>query len=420
MRRFITCRPTTAQPPPALTLTRSFEHNASTQTLGPAISTALPNWSHERILHALQRNSFCTDLSAVALDTLLAEGRILATAPSVLIYQKGEPAHGLFLVLEGSVVLAPTATPQPGDANLTEVPAGTFFGERAVLENRLRPNFAVARASTALLSISVALLTELLANHGLLIARNLTFEVRQSLRRNNSETVANLLHEQRTETLRVTTRALYEHGANSMTLAALLGDLLAQHLQTHPARPLAQRLQHGLSELTDLFHELQAYAHETTQPVPTRCDLRTWWADQADGLLLLVEPFQLQIDAYLESHLFTTDFDLLGRILRRWLMTISRVTPAHETLTLPGGLYLEQTIRIDLTYRHPDITDLQLLCLFDPFLPLAKNQNTWIDLARSQQLARTLGGTATTAGRSGDRVTLRLDLPLDAFRSAAA
>ncbi len=323
-------------------------------------------------------------------------------------------------MLDGHITLSPTSTPQVGDPSLTDVPPGTFFGERAVLENRLRPNFALTPSSATLHFIPTALLTHLLGHHGLLIARNLTIEVRQSLRRTNNETVANLLQEQRSETLKATTQALYERGANSMTLAALLGDLLAQSLSAHPARPLAQRLQQGLTELTELFHELQAYTHNTTRPIPTQNDLRSWWADQGDSLLLLVEPFQLQVDSYFESSLLTTDFDLLRRILRRWFMTISRITPAHETLTLRGGLHQTHTIRIDLTYRHPDITDLQLLRLFDPFLPISRNQNTWIDLARSQQLARSLGGTATTAGRAGDLVTLRLDLPLDAFQSTAA
>jgi CRP/FNR family transcriptional regulator, cyclic AMP receptor protein len=93
-------------------------------------------------------NLFC-HLPAEALSRLTAHSRALHLAPGEVIFKKGDPGDGLYLVQSGEVEIS------DGGENavrhiFARIPPGEIFGEMAVLDGQPRSALATACTATTL------------------------------------------------------------------------------------------------------------------------------------------------------------------------------------------------------------------------------------------------------------------------------
>jgi len=115
-------------------------------------------------------------------------------AGEVIMYQ-GAAGHGMYIITEGAVTIAPN----PGDPALAELGEGEFFGELAILDNSPRSASAVAKTHCRTLGLFRPDLFKLIEANprlGVKVISRLVGIVGERLRKAN-ETVAALQSELR-------------------------------------------------------------------------------------------------------------------------------------------------------------------------------------------------------------------------------
>ena len=138
----------------------------------------------ERLL-ALKRVPLFENLNLDQLDAVLRLARDAAFLPGEVIVREGDPGGELFLLLEGSAEAwldYRGASPQ----QLSTMPAGSYFGEMAILDDEPRSATVVAREPARLLALDGDSLKELLREMpeiALELLRVMTARVRASERR---------------------------------------------------------------------------------------------------------------------------------------------------------------------------------------------------------------------------------------------
>ncbi|MGH7336787.1 MAG: cyclic nucleotide-binding domain-containing protein, partial [Myxococcota bacterium] len=138
----------------------------------------------DRLL-ALKRVPLFENLNLDQLDAVLRLARDAAFLPGEVIVREGDPGGELFLLLEGSAEAwldYRGANPQ----QLSTMPAGSYFGEMAILDDEPRSATVVARESARLLALDGDSLKELVREMPEIafeLLRVLTARVRASDRR---------------------------------------------------------------------------------------------------------------------------------------------------------------------------------------------------------------------------------------------
>lgn len=137
---------------------------------------------HARIKQIGQLGLFAT-LKARELrviDDLLQERRYLKDE---IVFDEGEEAQTLYIVLSGSILICRQGEPQAG--RIAEVPQGALFGELALLDGAPRSAQARAAEDSVLASLSRADFTNLIETHAGIaskIAYQLARELGQKMR----------------------------------------------------------------------------------------------------------------------------------------------------------------------------------------------------------------------------------------------
>jgi diguanylate cyclase (GGDEF)-like protein/PAS domain S-box-containing protein len=107
----------------------------------------------DAIRQALHRHDLFKDLTAEALDELASLGHVVPLAPGQVLFRKGDPGDFLFCVLDGQIQIG-VETSAGNVHHMNLLPAGTVFGEIALLDDLPRSADAYAVDRTTVFTIS--------------------------------------------------------------------------------------------------------------------------------------------------------------------------------------------------------------------------------------------------------------------------
>jgi CRP-like cAMP-binding protein len=102
------------------------------------------------------------ELSPGEIDRIASHAREVRAGKGELIFQKGDPSHGFYVVVHGQVKLA-FPSPQGGEKVVEIIGARQSFGEAVMFLEKPYPVFAQALVDTLLLHIERAMVFEELA-----------------------------------------------------------------------------------------------------------------------------------------------------------------------------------------------------------------------------------------------------------------
>lgn len=116
----------------------------------PAVATVLP------------RFHLFSELSAPQLEYVAADAQLLSVGRGDILFNRGDPAHGLFLLLKGQVKLAVTA-PQGTEKVIGLIGPGESFGEAIIfLDRPFFPIYSQATTDSQVLQIPKHIIFDLL------------------------------------------------------------------------------------------------------------------------------------------------------------------------------------------------------------------------------------------------------------------
>ncbi|HEY4343880.1 MAG TPA: Crp/Fnr family transcriptional regulator [Parvibaculum sp.] len=108
----------------------------------------------------LDRNPWFAALPPALAEGILREGRIQHLDGGATIYREGDPANGLYALIEGEIRVIQT-TAEGRSALLLVAGAGAWFGESSMLDGKERHSDAIAFGKVAILQLTPAVFARL-------------------------------------------------------------------------------------------------------------------------------------------------------------------------------------------------------------------------------------------------------------------
>ena len=109
--------------------------------------------THENILDILQTNSWFSNLPNYLIDILMQCGTLRFYNDSEMVHYQGDPARGLYAVIQGSVKVS-SISADGRECVFRYLSPGNWFGEIAMLDKSARTHDAKAISPTILLIIT--------------------------------------------------------------------------------------------------------------------------------------------------------------------------------------------------------------------------------------------------------------------------
>ena len=121
---------------------------------------------------ALASTPLFAQLSPAALEALVEQLELVHLAPRQVLFHEGEPADALYVIVEGEVAVQAEGPPR---VEMQRLGPGAFIGEVALMIDQPRSATITAIGDAELLRIDRVTLSNVLANHGELLAAVLRF-----------------------------------------------------------------------------------------------------------------------------------------------------------------------------------------------------------------------------------------------------
>lgn len=359
---------------------------------------------------SVRRNLFCRGLSDAEVREIIQRGTPFKPKAGAVIFEVGDAAKSLCLVLKGQVRLS-----RPALDGSRLVPVGLvrprqFFGTSTVLEADTRQSRADSLVDSELLEVPIQLVVDLLRSHPQQMASNLIRQQAEVLEESAVEMATVVAEQQRDEVIASCIRGILVESEPVVTRAMLLAEDLSEQLHGRENGGQARRLLETLQALVNQKRNLAAFARPLAPRPAEQRDLHIWLKELAASLKRDLDTLGCALDAYAESACFATDFASFDPLLRNLLLRLAPLARQGGDLKLRAGLQGQEML-LRITYRHPGLTEYFALRLFEPFAMTGEGHAIGLELTAARRFARIHGGDMTLENRSGQSVTLVVRLP---------
>lgn len=330
--------------------------------------------------------------------------------PNSTVFEVGDTARSVYLVLSGQVRLSRPALDGSRLIPVGIARARQFFGASALLQGRPREMRAHTIAAAELLEVPLELMVEFLKSHPREMASNLCRQMEELLEESTMEMTAKIAEQQRDEALGTLIRGILFESEPHLTRAMLLAENLSEQLHGGERQMQAQRLLTTLQALVDQKRELAAFASPPPPGKQEERDLHLWLKQFSKAMAEPLARYHCTLDAYAESAMFTTDFEVFEEIVQDLLLRLAPLVHGENSIKIRAGLEGGDLL-VRVAYRHPGLSEYLALRLFEPFSVAGNGQAIGLELTATRRFARAHGGDTTIENRSGQTVTLAIRLP---------
>lgn len=176
-----------------------------------------------------------------------------------IVFEEGDAGDGLYLVLDGLVQIRAKVA---GDEqrSLSQLGAGDFFGEMALMDNEPRSATALSESDSVVAFLPRTELVPLLeTSASLVLSLNRQFSLR--LREFNRRYLEEVLQAERLALVGRFARSIVHDFKNPLAIIALAAELVGSNSTTPEMRALAQRrIQNQVERLSNMINELLEFA----------------------------------------------------------------------------------------------------------------------------------------------------------------
>ena len=182
------------------------------------------------------------------------------------IFQEGDPGDGLYIILEGKVQIT-CLLGQDQRTVLSQLEAGDFFGEMAVLDNQPRSATATAETDTRVYFILRDDLLKVLERSPSLAA-NLVREFSLRMRDFNHQYTREVLQAERLTLVGRFARSIVHDLKNPLNIIGISAEMAAMDNATREDRRAARdRIRKQIDRLSDMINELLEFTRGSTATV---------------------------------------------------------------------------------------------------------------------------------------------------------
>jgi signal transduction histidine kinase len=332
------------------------------------------------------------------------------------LFQEGDPADGVCLVLEGEVEIVKQAG--DGEQILGVFQPGDFLGEVAVLDGHGRSTGARARGAVSIARIPRDQLLEVLAMEPVSLTIGLFQQVLAHLRKTNDLFVSEVVHKEKLSLVGEMASALMHDLRNPVAGIRLAADLINMNHEDAETVLCCDRIRLQCDRLVVMATELLEFSRGESKLNLGRTTTTAFF----DQFKMLNEDYFLshanvKFDLEIEPAGIEIDSMRLLRVVQNLM------TNAMEAIGLEAEGRVEIRAGVEnglfyLTMRDngPGIPDAIRDRLFEPFVTYGKSGGTGLGMAIVRNVVVAHGGSITFETSVGQGTTFFIRFPQIAIR----
>lgn len=215
---------------------------------------------------ALNTSKLFSGMLAAELPALEQTARLQVYKAGDNIFQEGDPGDGLYIIVEGEVQIT-CLVGQDQRRVLSQLGAGDFFGEMAVLDSQPRSATATARAPTQVYFFQRDDMLELLGRSpGLAVGLVREFSLR--MRDFNFQYTQEVLQAERLTLVGRFARSIVHDFKNPLNIIGISAEMAAMERATPQMRVAArERIRKQIDRLSDMINELLEFTRGSAATV---------------------------------------------------------------------------------------------------------------------------------------------------------
>ncbi|PTY02629.1 cyclic nucleotide-binding protein [Verrucomicrobia bacterium LW23] len=365
---------------------------------------------------------FFTGIQTSAAERLLAAARTRVLPPGTVLFNEGDPADCIYLMLDGEVELIKADVDTNGDHSgptevLARMKAGEYFGEVGVLDGHGRSTGAVSPGESRVLCIPGGPFMEVLNSESGTVCVHIFKRILGHLRSTNDRYIEAVLHKEKLQIVGEMAGTIIHDFKNPITGIQLAAELIG--------------MKHGADAVTSKYCKL--IAQQTERMVSMAQELLDYskgGASSLDCKLVHISEFLASFESLNADYAARADCELhieaadalvsidAGRVMR---VLQNLMTNAVEALDGRAGRVEIRTEKRDdgwllvtLSDNGPGIPEKIRATLFEPFVTYGKRTGTGLGMAICKTIIEAHGGSITFETELGVGTTFLLWLPLAA------
>ncbi|MGC1480522.1 MAG: cyclic nucleotide-binding domain-containing protein [Chthoniobacterales bacterium] len=326
--------------------------------------------------------SLCDGLSVDDVESLAAGATTVSLAPGQALFEEGEQFDSVHVVARGELGLLVRGRETNEYSESARLEVGQFFGEGAVIDAEegtiaapVRRARIVARQECLVLRLDSAAFLELLARHPRLVTRNL---LRHSAEKNRLGSRVFV-----DERLEGDSERIFRDVARWFT--RLEGD------------GKSNGAANGGKSGTDLGARVEI-------------DVRDWWETNESAFRKRWSARRIDLDAYVEKCALVTVPEILSGAVSELIDGLGALMGEDRRIELRVGRK-PGSVEFQVNLLAAGLSEESANRLFRSFA--SRDEALPFGLTLVRRSARLLGGDATLRRRSGDRITVVLNLPAE-------
>ncbi|MEM1057708.1 MAG: ATP-binding protein [Verrucomicrobiota bacterium] len=364
---------------------------------------------------SLEENRFLEMFTPPWRERLLERTRVERFGDGELLFEEGDEADGICMMLEGRVALVRLLPPEQW-ITIHEVDAGDFFGELAVLDRRGRSTAARACGPVEVGRIPNEPLLEVLneapGSAILELFRVITGQVRNS----NDRFLEEIVRRERLATLGGMAASIIHDFKSPLTGVALASQLLERnHPDEEDVAQYCHRIRQQSLRMTALVQELLDFSRGRPELRCGDVDLRELIAELGELNRDYFEAKCVRFEVGPAEGLLWADRSRLLRVLQN---LVSNAVAAFDgqagTITVRTEPHHGREVALEVSDDGPGIPPEVLSRVFEPFFKSVRSPGSGLGMAIAKTVVEAHGGRIQARSVEGRGSTFRICLPLKA------
>jgi len=326
------------------------------------------------------------------------------------LFQQGDPADGVYLVLDGQVEIVRTAGTV--EKLLDSIPAGDYFGEVAVLDGLGRSTAARARGATSIAKIPGTTLLDALATEPGTLTLGLVQHVLSHLRKATDLVVREVVHKEKLSLVGEMASSLMHDLRNPVSSIRLTAELINTASSEGKIPKWCDGIRLQCDRLVGMAAELMEFSKGESRLALTRTTTKAF-----------LDQFKTLNEGGLKPAGYTIRFETKPAEIEIDAMRMQRVlqnlvTNAIEALhaTPNPRVEIKAWVKKSVFYlavkdNGPGIPAAIQSQIFEPFVTHGKSKGTGLGMAIVRNIVTAHGGAITFETAPGQGASFLVSLP---------
>jgi len=378
---------------------------------GPTDFRDMSTSSYHPFAEALASNELLAGLSQEAVNTFASDIPCIRYDDGAIIFREGDPPSGLFLVVQGSVLISKQGRGGKQET-LGVIEAGGYFGEMALVDHQPRSAQAMAQGDTMLGVIDEKVLQQIIQSVPE-VSMNLVQIIVKRLRAANTHFIEEMMRSERLSLVGSMANGIIHDFKNPIAAIMCACDFIQSKKDNDPTTlQLVGIMRRSVDRMLAMTQELLDFSRGTSSQKWEKGPISKLIADVEEASLQPLEQAGYLVDRRISfDEEVVLDFDRFERVLGNLIKNAREAMPAEGGKLIFEVDGTDDEIRFRLTDNGCGIPEDVLPTIFEPFVTHGKKNGTGLGMAMVKNVIEGHRGKIEIDSRQNEGTTITIHLP---------